>query len=341
MHDSALSITRKKPNAPEIITFGEAMALLIAQSTGDLAEVEHFERRIAGADTNVAIGLARLGFHVGWLSRVGSDSLGRYIRKTLEDEGLDCQHMRTDPNLATGIMFKSRAEGAADPSVEYFRKGSAASALSPDDARDLDFTSLRHLHVTGIPPALSDSCLALTQHMQENARRAGASISFDPNLRPSLWRDEAHMRTTLNAIASNADWVLPGLAEGQLLSGYEKPEDIANFYLDRGCKAVIIKLGSEGSFYRGVLEGALTDTVMAGIEVDTVVDTVGAGDGFAVGVISALLDGLSPARALLRGNLIGAQAVQVSGDMEGLPTRQLLQTLEHTANAQQRDRAKC
>lgn len=319
-------------SAPEIIAFGEAMALLIADAPGELSEVEHFQRRIAGADTNVAIGLARLGFNVGWLSRVGDDSFGRYLRRTLEAEGLDCQHLHIDPYYPTGMMLKSRAEGTADPLVEYYRRGSAASRLSPSDANNLDFAALRHLHVTGIPPALSDSCLALTQHMQRQARQAGASISFDPNLRPSLWQSQEHMRTTLNAIASQADWVLPGLAEGRLLSGYQTAEDIANFYLGLGCKAVIIKLGATGSYYRGHLGGTLQSFTVAGIEVASVVDTVGAGDGFAVGVISALLDGLSPAQALLRGNLIGAQAVQVRGDMEGLPTRQKLTSLELSAS---------
>lgn len=328
MHNSVPEQSKSPASAPEIIAFGEAMALLIAETPGDLSEVENFQRRIAGADTNVAIGLARLGFKVGWLSRVGNDSFGRYLRRTLEGEGLDCQHLHIDPFYPTGMMLKSRAQGADDPRVEYYRRASAASRLSPEDTTNLDFAALRHLHVTGIPPALSDSCLALTQHMQKKARLTGASISFDPNLRPSLWQNETHMRNTLNAIASQADWVLPGLAEGRLLSGYQTPDDIASFYLDRGCKAVIIKLGPEGSYYRGHIGGSLESFTVAGIQVENVVDTVGAGDGFAVGVISALLDGLSADKALQRGNLIGAQAIQVRGDMEGLPTRQKLQSLE-------------
>lgn len=162
----------------------------------------------------------------------------------------------------------------------------------------------------------------------KQARTHGASISFDPNLRPSLWPNENAMRTTLNELASRADWVLPGLAEGRLLTGCESPEAIADFYLARGAKAVIIKLGPEGSYYRGNISGSLESYLVPGRPVAEVVDTVGAGDGFAVGVISALLDGLTPQQALNRGNLVGAQAVQVVGDMEGLPSRQQLQALE-------------
>ncbi|MDT9693929.1 PfkB family carbohydrate kinase, partial [Streptomyces sp. P9(2023)] len=106
------------------------------------------------------------------------------------------------------------------------------------------------------------------------------------------------------------------------------PEAIADFYLERGVKAVIIKLGPEGSYYRGVLGGQLESFSVPGQPVATVVDTVGAGDGFAVGVISALLDGLPHLKALQRGNLIGALALKVFGDMEGMPTRQKLIQLE-------------
>ena len=160
--------------------------------------------------------------------------------------------------------------------------------------------------------------------MFEQARKAGASISFDPNLRPSLWSSEEQMRDSLNALAASADWVLPGLAEGRQLTGLESAHDIAGFYLDRGAQAVIIKLGPQGSYYRSHAESFTVE----GFKVARVIDTVGAGDGFAVGVVSALLDGLPPRAALRRGNLIGAAAVQVPGDMEGLPHRGRLRQLE-------------
>ncbi|WP_148252008.1 sugar kinase [Aidingimonas lacisalsi] len=313
---------------PELISFGEAMTLFIADQAGDMADIEHFQRRIAGADTNVAIGLARLGFHVGWVSRVGDDSFGQYLRRTLEREGLDCRHLVSDPQHPTGLVFKERATGGRDPRVEYFRRGSAASHLSPNDAAPIDFAAVRHLHATGIPPAVSHSCRQLSWHMLETARQSGASISFDPNLRPNLWQSEHDMCETLNAMAAQADWVLPGLAEGQRLTGLATPREIADFYLTRGAKAVIIKLGPEGSYYRGILGGQESELTVPGFPVNEVVDTVGAGDGFAVGVISALLEGQSPHFAVRRGNLIGSQAIQVIGDMEGLPDHDRLTRLE-------------
>ncbi|WP_462378790.1 sugar kinase [Pseudomonas sp. Marseille-QA0892] len=316
-----------------ILSFGEAMALFVADETGPLAEVGSFHRRLAGADNNVAIGLSRLGFPVKWLSRVGRDSLGSYVRKTLEAECVNCAYLIEDATHPTGLMFKARALEGADPAVEYYRRGSAASHMTSGDADDGALSGIRHLHATGITPALSAGCRELSAHLMKEARQRGASISFDPNLRPSLWPSEAEMRETLNALAIQADWVMPGLSEGRLLTGRESPADIAAFYLDQGVRAVIIKLGPEGSFYRGVLNGEDEHFTVPGFSVENVVDTVGAGDAFAVGVISALLDGLPARAAVRRGNLLGAQAVQVVGDMEGLPSRKELMALDavHTA----------
>ncbi len=308
----------------DVLCFGETMAMFVAEQTGDLAGVEVFRKRIAGADNNVAIGLARLGFDVAWLSRVGDDALGRFVVATLEREGLDCSHVTVDPRYPTGIQFKSRQDDGADPAVEYFRKGSAASHLSIADLSQR-LLAASHVHATGIPPALSADTHELSRHVMREMRSRGRSVSFDPNLRPSLWPSQTQMITSINALAAQADWVLPGLAEGQLLTGYRTPEDIAAFYLDQGSELVAIKLGPEGAYYRTAQEQGY----VAGFPVAKVVDTVGAGDGFAVGVISALLEALGVADAVTRGNWIGSRAVQTQGDMEGLPLRAELEADRH------------
>ncbi|KRP57797.1 sugar kinase [Pseudomonas trivialis] len=305
----------------DILSFGETMAMLVAEQTGDLAQVMQFHKRIAGADSNVAIGLSRLGFKVAWLSRVGNDSLGRFVVDTLQNEGLDCRHVAVDPLHPTGFQFKSREETGNDPQVEYFRKGSAASHLSVDALKPA-LLQARHLHATGIPPALSEATRALSFELMTQMRKAGRSVSFDPNLRPALWSSQQQMIREINALAALADWVLPGLNEGRLLTGLDDPADIAAFYLDQGAEAVAIKLGADGAYFRTRMDQGF----IAAVPVDKVVDTVGAGDGFAVGMISALLENLSFPEAVRRGNWIGSRAVQSRGDMEGLPTRAELTT---------------
>ncbi len=300
----------------DILSFGETMAMFVAEQSGDLAFVDQFHRRIAGADSNVAIGLSRLGFNVAWLSRVGADSLGRFVVETLHGEGLDCSHVEVDPAHPTGFQLKSRNDDGSDPTVEYFRRGSAASHLSPKSINPT-LLGARHLHATGIPPALSASAREMSHELMTRMRNAGRSVSFDPNLRPSLWANEREMISEINRLATLAHWVLPGLSEGRLLTGFDDPADIAAFYLDQGAEAVAIKLGPQGAYYRTHLDQGF----VAGVPVETVVDTVGAGDGFAVGMISALLEHLSFPEAVRRANWIGSRAVQSRGDMEGLPTR--------------------
>ncbi|WP_316390017.1 sugar kinase [Citrobacter farmeri] len=305
----------------DVITIGEAMAMFVATQTGDLAEVEQFIKRVAGAELNVATGLARLGLKVGWVSRVGNDSFGRFVLNSLKKEGIDAQGVTLDERYATGFQLKSKVENGTDPIVEYFRKGSAASHLSVADYNEAYFSAARHLHLSGVAAALSASSYELLAHTARTMKAQGKTLSFDPNLRPVLWKSEAEMVEKLNRLAFQADWVLPGLREGMILTGQQTPEGIADFYLRHGVKAVVLKTGANGAWYK-TADGEKGS--VAPVKVDNVVDTVGAGDGFAVGFISALLEGRTLHQAVTRGNKIGALAIQVQGDSEGLPTRETL-----------------
>ncbi len=305
-------------SALDVITYGEAMTMFVATETGELDSVENFTKRAAGAELNVSIGLARLGLKVGWVSRVGNDSFGRFILSTLKKEGIDDRGVTVDPRFATGFQLKSKALDGTDPIVEYFRKGSAASHLSVEDYHADYFASARHLHLSGVAAAISQTSLELAKVAAHRMRDLGKTISFDPNLRPTLWADKETMVEEINQLAFMADWFLPGINEGKILTGCDTPEAIADFYLSRGVKLVVIKTGPKGAFYK-TADGV--QAVVPAIPVSNVVDTVGAGDGFAVGTVSALLEGKTLEQAVQRGNKIGAFAIQVIGDSEGLPTR--------------------
>ncbi len=302
----------------DVVVFGEAMAMFIADDHAPLEMAEHYTRGLAGAEVNVATGLARLGYRVGWISRIGVDPFGRFILNQVRRSGIDTARVLFDDVHPTGFQLKSRVQ-VGDPQVIYFRSGSAASFLAPNAEDDAYLRSARHLHVTGIPAALSKNCRRYTYHAIEQAREAGMSVSFDPNLRPVLWESVDEMRTVLNDIARKADWLFPGLSEGTILTGYTTPEDVAQFYLDQGVKLVVVKVGTQGSsLFTAQQRYDLPAFIVQ------VVDTVGAGDGFAVGIISSMLEGLSPLQCLERGNAIGALAVMAPGDQEGLPVREML-----------------
>ncbi|MDR3451277.1 MAG: sugar kinase [Rhodoferax sp.] len=305
----------------DVVTFGEAMLLLVADQPGPLEQAQAFHKRTAGAETNVAIGLARLGLKVGWASRLGADSMARYLLAELQREGIDCAKVVCDAAQRTGFQFKGRVTDGSDPPVEYHRAGSAASHMGPADVDEAWLRAARHLHATGVFAALSASSLQAACKSMDVMRTAGGSISFDPNLRPTLWSSPEQMRHWINHLAARADWVLPGLEEGRFLTGETTPEGVARFYRQAGARLVVVKLGAEGAYFDGEINDAVGSGHVAGFPVVEVVDTVGAGDGFAVGVISALLAGRSVPEAVRRGAWIGARAVQVLGDTEGLPTR--------------------
>ncbi len=308
----------------DVLTAGEALVLLAADLPGALEEVDRFRRFSAGAELNVAIGLARLGLRVGFMSRVGDDAFGRFLLAAIEREGLARDLVAIDPERSTGFMLKSLVVGGADPAIDYYRRGSAASAMDAGDLARAAPRSARHVHLTGILPALSTGCRELALALATTARAQGRRISFDPNLRLRLWKSKDEMVGTINELAARADLVLPGLDEGRLLTGRERPEDIADSYLALGAGAVVVKLGGEGAFCAN--RNGLRCYV-PGIKAERVVDTVGAGDGFAVGVISGLLEGLSLESAASRGNAIGARVVQYPGDCDGLPNRRELDAM--------------
>lgn len=308
---------------PGVITAGEAMVLFAAQQPGPLEQVSAFTRSTAGAELNVAIGLARLGLRVAYITRLGNDSFGRGLAAAMVRDGIDTRHAVVDAQHPTGFMLKAKSPDGSDPQIEYFRRGSAASHMSAADVPREAVAAARHLHLTGIYVAVSPTTREFVFALAAAAREAGLTVSFDPNLRPSLWPSRAEMVDCLDRLAALADWVLPGLEEGRLLTGQTSAEGIADHYLARGARAVIVKLGAAGAYYATTTERG----VSPGMPVAQVVDTVGAGDGFAVGVISALLEGLPLAQATARGNRIGARVVQFPGDCDGLPTRAELDKL--------------
>jgi len=303
------------------------MGLFASQKSSTLKDADCLIRLAAGAELNVATGLSRLGHSVGMISRLGDDSLGHWLREVMTKETIDHRFVIQDELYPTGLMFKARRSDGGDPDIEYHRKGSAASYLSIDDYPASYCRAARHLHITGISPALSSSVCDLIFHMARDMRAAGRTVSFDPNLRARLWPSVTVMRECLNELSGLSDWILPGLAEAQLLTGLDTADDIVSFYIDKGCSVVVLKLGAAGAYYGTPTQRGLR----CGYLVRDVVDTVGAGDGFAAGVISALLEGLPITQAVDRGNLIGARVLGFPGDSDGLPTQEQLVDFSKTA----------
>lgn len=304
----------------DVLLIGEAMGLFIAEDFGDFEDVTNFSKGVAGAEINVAIGLSRLGFDVSYVSKLGQDPMGCYIKSFVESEKIDTQHLIIDAKNNTGLQIKNKVL-EDDPAVYYYRKNSAFSTIHKEELDSIDFSNVRLFHMTGIPLAINETTREVIYELARRAKEANCLITFDPNLRPTLWESEEKMVEVINDIAQYADVFMPGITEGALLTGLTKAEDIAEFYQKLGVDTVIIKDGSKGAHYK---EKEKHLELVPGERVANVVDTVGAGDGFAAGVISALLENLPIEDCVKRGNVIGSIQVQHQSDNEGLPTREEL-----------------
>ena len=307
-------------HATEVVTLGECLASFVASDPGPLAEARGFVRHIAGAEANVAVGLARLGHAVAYIGRTGGDGFGKAVVRALRAEGIDTSFLAIDDAARTGVMFRERRVlGAMD--VVYHRAGSAGSRLTPEDVdRAVDdgvFHGARWVHLTGITPALSGSARAATTRALAAGRDAGATISLDVNLRRRLWSD-SEAAPVIRDLASQVDVVLGTTDELALVADVERdtaPELLVAAVAAIGPATVVAKLGPDGAFGR---DGDVSVAEPA-IAVAQVIDPVGAGDAFCAGFIAGRLDGVDLATALRMANACGALAVAASGDQSGLP----------------------
>jgi 2-dehydro-3-deoxygluconokinase len=307
----------------EFITIGEPMAVLTStQPDVPLSQVTNWKQFLAGAELNVAVGIARLGHSTQYISSVGNDPFGQYIIDQTQKNNVGTDYLNTDSEYPTGHYLKASVT-KGDPQVSYFRKGSAAANFDINLLNKIDLTDVKIAHLSGIFAALSNNSLEVFKKFVASLEEKNIFTTFDPNLRPTLWKDKETMVSVTNELAKNGKIVMPGINEGEILMGSREPNEIADFYLSNSSKteAVIVKLGPSGSY---VKEANGNEYVVPGFKAEKVVDTVGAGDGFALGVISALLEGLSIEEAALRGNAVGSLAVQSAGDSDGYPTKEQL-----------------
>jgi 2-dehydro-3-deoxygluconokinase len=291
-----------------VVTVGETMTLLDPVRDGELELGDLMRLRFAGAESNFAVGLARLGVPVTWISRLGADRPGVLIRDALANEGVDLRWLKLVDDAPTGLFYKWRAEGRS--SVAYHRRGSAASRLEPANVPDEALAGAALVHLTGITMALGDGPRALVLDVARRARAAGAIVTFDPNYRPALWDEPAEAAAAMEPVLEHVSWYLCGAAEGEALLGGDAPAALASH-------------GAGGAVVR-TRDGALVATGDSVREVavarrSEVVDEIGAGDAFAAGFVYGLLQGWAPEKAVEAAHAIAAWALRGTGDWETLP----------------------
>ena len=302
----------------DAVMLGESLGLVMGDPAAPLRAGSPARFSFAGAESNVAIGLARLGHSAAFVTRVGDDLVGRMITETLRGEGIDVSGVVVDDEAPTALMVRQHRTADA-LSVLYYRDGAAGSRLQPADVPDL--TGARLLHVTGITPALSASARETVTVAVRAARDAGLVVSLDVNHRSLLW-STAEAGGALAPLLDAVDIVFGGDDELLALAQQHDADDAENVdlavkhLLQQRPSVVVRKRGSEGATAYGEF-GTLECPALS----VTAVDPVGAGDAFVAGFLSGLLDDVDPAGCLARAVECGAFAVSVHGDWEGAARR--------------------
>ena len=297
-----------------VLLAGEVMAVLRARQPLRLGGQVNLS--VAGSEGNVAIGMARLGVPVRFAGRVGPDELGALVLRTLRAEAVDVSACRTDPDAPTGLFLLEPGPGGRSRAI-YHRRGAAGSKFSVADADAAWDSGVDLLVISGITPALSPGARAATERLLDLARGAGVPVAFLVNHRAALWPDATVAAQVLAPLAARATVVLASESELALIGRPGAAEaDTAAALLAAGVAEVVVTRGAAGATCWA--SGRSFDQKAVPI---AAVDTVGAGDAFAAGYLTARRHGRPVPDRLATAARVAAFAVATHGDWEGLPTQ--------------------
>lgn len=291
---------------PEVITIGETMALVTPTFAEPAETAEAFHLDAGGAESNLAAHLAALGRRASWVGHLGDDFLGRRVERLVRERGVDTRWVRVDITAPTGAYFKDPGSG-----VQYFRHGSAASLMGRATLDGVPLESASVVHVSGITPALSESCADLIEAVVDRVAAGPALLSFDVNFRAGLW-SPAVAAPALIAIAQRADVVFVGLDEAHTLWGTDTPDDVRALLPHP--QSLVVKDGDVGATEYGP-EGIVFVPAIP----TRLIEVVGAGDAFAAGFLHAHLSRLPSAKRLRAGHERAVLVLQSTTDFTDLP----------------------
>lgn len=290
------------------------MLLGVPARPGLLRNSHALELKVGGAESNVAIALSRLGVHAGWISCLGEDEVGQLVLDRVRAEGVDVSRVRRLPEHPTGLYLRDST--GTKVRVHYYRAGSAASRMAAGAFDPVYLDGAAFLHLTGITPALSDSCAEFVRWAAREARARGVRVSFDTNYRSKLWRPKV-ARDFVENLLPELDLLFVGDDEALALwgtCGEGFANELATLHPSGDAFEVVLKRGDLGS--SALVGGRFVEE--PGFRVSEV-DPVGAGDAHVAGYLAGFLWGLEVRERLRLANAMGAYSVATLGDYEGLP----------------------
>lgn len=299
-------VTMSTTPAPRLITIGETMALVTPAHAEPLATAQQVRLLVGGAESNVAAHAVRLGIPTAWVSALGDDALGVRVRDEIARQGVDVSWVTMDATAPTGVYFKDPGHG-----VLYYRSGSAASAMSPEAIAAVPLEQAEIVHISGITPALSDSCAALIENVIDRVSAGTGILSFDVNHRAALWQPGT-AASALLALSRRADIVFVGLDEAEGLWSTADADAVRRLLPEP--TLLVVKDGDVGATEFQTRDGVDVRTFIPAIKT-SVVEAVGAGDAFAAGYLAAHLQGADAAERLACGHRRAHLVLQSTSDL--------------------------
>jgi 2-dehydro-3-deoxygluconokinase len=299
----------------DIVAIGEPLAELTADQPGPLSEVTSFLRGWGGDTSNLLVAAARLGASCGYVTRVGNDGFGTSFLRLWEAEHINTSRVTVDQAGFTGLYFVTLAtDGQRE--FTYYRSGSAASLLHPEDL-DLDYLARAQvLHFSGITQAISASARATVEKAMAMGRAQGAKISYDANVRPQLG-PLADLLKTFEETLPDVDVLFLSEQDARFLYPEELPTEVPQRLARAGPEMVLLLRGSQGCTLT-TEEG--TTVSLPAWEVEAI-DTTGAGDAFAGAFLVEGIRGRPPEESARFANAVAALAIRIRGAVAPLPRR--------------------
>lgn len=297
----------------DIITIGDGMVAMCPEKKGPIIFTNTFEKKVGGAELNVAIGCARLGLKSGWISSLGNDDFGKFILRSVRADNVDTSEVKLVDGHPTSVYFREVLSDGSSRSF-YYRENSPTSTMKPEDLNEEYFKKSKVLHITGVFPSILKNNQNIILEAIRLAKKNGLLISFDPNIRLKMWTKE-EAKEFINSILPDVDILLVGDEEVELLLNTTDLEEAIKRFYSYGISKVVIKRGAKGAMGYEGKEIFYVD----GIPSKALVDTVGAGDGFAAGFLTSTIKGESFEDSIRFANAVGSLVVGVEGDNEGLP----------------------
>jgi 2-dehydro-3-deoxygluconokinase len=295
-------------STPEILALGEAM---VEYNQLPMEEGQLYRQGFGGDTSNFVIAAARQGARVGYMSIIGNDRHGTMLRDLWVHEGVDTKGILSTPDAHTGIYFVTHNEQGHH--FSFMRKGSAASGMTPELLNHSQIEHAKFLHVSGISLAISASARETVFMAMECARKNGVKVTFDTNLRLSLWPLDVAREVIYKAMQC-CDICLPSLEDVHVLTGLSDPDALIDYCLDLGAEVVALKLGAQGA-----LVADKNDRWRIPAMPCKPVDATGAGDAFGGAFVARILAGDDLQSAGRYAAMVAALSTQGYGAVQPIP----------------------